>query len=259
MPQQPPSIIAESRAQWRQWLADNHATEIRVWLRIYKKNSGIPSVTYDEAVDEALCFGWIDSPVKKGDAQYYLQYFARRKPKSNWSGVNKGKVANLTAAGLMAEAGMAMVRLANETGPWTALDELEGGIIPPDLRVALAAKPLADRYFNAFPRSARRGILEWLLNAKTLATRTRRITEIVEKATRTSGRSRTDLDSSPIEDVRLTIIRISVPIGASADSLKTFPARVPENVKGYPENRSPACDLSGAGKRRNIEKYSTER
>ncbi len=184
MPELPPSIPAESRAHWRQWLADNHATEANVWLRIYKKNSGIPSVTYDEAVDEALCYGWIDSSVKKGDALYYLQYFARRKPTSNWSGVNKAKVANLTAAGLMTEAGMAMVNLAQKTGTWTALDDVENNVIPPDLQAAFAANPSARQYFDAFPRSARRGMLEWLLNAKTPATRSRRIAEIVEKATR---------------------------------------------------------------------------
>ncbi|AQG82041.1 YdeI/OmpD-associated family protein [Spirosoma montaniterrae] len=175
---------AESRAAWRQWLIDNHQIAANVWLQIFKKNSGTPSVTYDEAVDEALCFGWIDSSVKKGDEQYYWQYFAKRNPKSNWSQVNKTKVEKLTAAGLMTPAGQALIDLAKQTGTWTALDHLEDGICPPDLQTALDANSMAKSFFDAFPRSVRRGILEWLLNAKTPETRAKRIAEIVSKAER---------------------------------------------------------------------------
>lgn len=180
----PPSIEAPTRADWRQWLADNHATETSVWLKIYRKNGPIASVTYDEAVDEALCFGWIDSSVKKGDGQYYLQFFARRNPRSNWSRVNKDKVAKLTAAGLMTDAGQAMVDLAKRTGTWTALDEVENLVNPPDLQEQFDANPAAKDYFDAFPRSVKRGILEWLLNAKSAATRAKRIAEIVTLAGR---------------------------------------------------------------------------
>lgn len=179
-----PSIHPESRAVWRQWLAEHHATQKSVWVKIYKKASSTPSVTYDEAVDEALCFGWIDSSVKKGDDEYRLQFFARRNPKSNWSRVNKAKVEKLTEAGLMTEAGQALIDLAQQTGTWTALDEVENLVCPPDLQAELNANPIAERYFNAFPRSAKRGILEWLLNAKTPVTRTKRIAEIVALAER---------------------------------------------------------------------------
>ncbi|WP_077919487.1 YdeI family protein [Spirosoma sp. 209] len=175
---------APTRADWRQWLAEHHATETSVWLKIYKKSSGMPSVTYDQAVDEALCYGWIDSTSGRGDEQYYLQFFARRKPKSNWSRVNKNKVAALTAAGLMTEAGQAMIDLARKTGTWTALDAVEDLICPPDLQTALEANPTARTYFEAFPRSAKRALLEWLLNAKTEQTRARRIDDIVSKAER---------------------------------------------------------------------------
>lgn len=180
----PDAIEAESRAAWRHWLAQNHATANGVWVKLYKKDSGIASVTYDEAVDEALCFGWIDSSVRKGDDTYRLQFFSRRNPKSNWSAVNKAKVAKLTTAGLMTDAGQAMVALAKRTGTWTALDDVDNLISPPDLQTALDANPTAKANFDAFPRSAKRGILEWLLNAKTPATRAKRTADIVAKAER---------------------------------------------------------------------------
>ena len=180
----PESFHAETRADWRNWLAKHHAAESNVWLKIYKKNRGTPSITYSEAVDEAICFGWIDSSVKKGTADYYFQYFAKRNPRSNWSGVNKEKVRELTTAGLIAEAGMAMIELAKQTGTWTALDEVEKLISPPDLAQALTANPSAKTHYDAFPRSVKRGILEWLLNAKTEKTRAKRIEEVVMKAER---------------------------------------------------------------------------
>lgn len=178
------AVEAPTRADWRQWLAGNHATEKSVWLKIYKKTSSTPSVTYDEAVDEALCFGWIDSLAKKGDDQHYLQFFAKRSPKSSWSRVNKNKVEKLTAAGLMTDAGQAMIDLAKRTGTWMDLDDVENLISPPDLQEQLDANPVAKGHFNAFPRSVKRGILEWLLTAKTPATRTKRIVEIVTLAER---------------------------------------------------------------------------
>ena len=128
----PTSIDAPIRTDWRQWLADNHATKTSVWLAIYRKNGAIPSVTYDEAVDEALCFGWIDSSVRKGDDHYYLQFFAKRNPRSKWSRVNKEKVKKLTVAGLMTDAGQLLIDLAKQTGTWTALDDVENLISPYD-------------------------------------------------------------------------------------------------------------------------------
>lgn len=175
---------AESRADWRNWLINNYTTEKNVWLKIYKKTSAKPSITYDEAVDEALCFGWVDSSVKKGDADYYFQFFAKRNPKSNWSRVNKAKVEKLIQAGLMTKAGLAMIELAKQTGTWTALDDVENLTNPPDLQQQLDANSTAKGYFDAFPRSVKRGILEWLLNAKQAETRAKRIHEIVMLAER---------------------------------------------------------------------------
>jgi uncharacterized protein YdeI (YjbR/CyaY-like superfamily) len=173
---------ATSRATWREWLAENGENEKNLWLIIYKKQSGTPSVSYDEAVDEALCFGWIDSKINKRDENSFFQFFAQRNPKSNWSRVNKAKVEKLINAGLMTPSGYKMIEIAQQNGTWTALDDVENLINPPDLQAALDANTIAKQYFEAFPRSVKRGILEWLLNAKQEVTRTKRITEIVTLA-----------------------------------------------------------------------------
>lgn len=173
---------AASRAAWREWLVQNHAIEKNLWLIIYHKKSKTPSVYYDEAVDEALCFGWVDSKINKRDDESSFQFFAKRNPKSNWSRVNKAKIERLTAHNLMMEAGVKMVELAQKTGTWTALDDVENGVIPDDLKLELDKNPTAKSYFDAFPRSTKRGILEVLLNAKQLETRTKRINEITTLA-----------------------------------------------------------------------------
>jgi uncharacterized protein YdeI (YjbR/CyaY-like superfamily) len=176
------SVGAGTRAEWRQWLEQNHQSQKAVWLIIYKKQSGIPSVYYPEAVDEALCFGWIDSKAIKRDAQSVYQYFARRNPKSNWSGVNKEKVTRLIAQGLMTAAGYQMIEIAKQTGTWTALDDVEQLQIPADLEALFRKNKAAYENWNQFPRSARRGILEWILNAKRPETRQKRIEETVALA-----------------------------------------------------------------------------
>ena len=178
------TFYAESKTAWKNWLVENHQSESKLWLIIYKKDSGIPSITYDQAVDEALCFGWVDSSINKRDEESFYQYFAKRNPKSNWSRVNKLKVEKLISESLMSEAGLKMIDLAKQTGTWTALDEVENLISPPDLQKAFDQNPLAHEYFDLFPRSVKRGILEWLMNAKQIETRPKRITEIVSKAER---------------------------------------------------------------------------
>jgi uncharacterized protein YdeI (YjbR/CyaY-like superfamily) len=176
------AMAFESRQAWREWLSENHAKEKSIWIKIYKKQISISSVYYDEAVDEALCFGWVDSSIKRGNEEYYYQFFARRNPKSNWSRVNKAKVEKLIADGLMKEAGMQVIDYAKENGYWTALDDVENLINPADLQMALDSNPTAKTYFEAFPRSVKRGILEWLLNARQEETRKKRINEIVTLA-----------------------------------------------------------------------------
>jgi uncharacterized protein YdeI (YjbR/CyaY-like superfamily) len=173
---------APTRKAWRQWLLKNHQQEESVWLIIYKKESATPSVNYDEAVEEALCFGWIDSKPAKRDAESFLQYFAKRKPKSNWSALNKKRVATLMAAGQLHASGLAMIELAKQTGTWTALDAVEALEYPADLKKAFSKNKTALKNFDAFPKSVKRGILEWIGNAKQEATRARRIEETVSKA-----------------------------------------------------------------------------
>lgn len=177
-----PAFYAASPEAFRLWLEAHHQTATAVWLIIYRKGSGTPSITYDQAVDEALCFGWIDSKPNKRDEQSFYQYFSPRKPKSNWSGVNKANVARLTAEGRMAPAGLAMVELAKQTGTWEALNAVESLEIAQDLADAFEAMPGSLRNWEGFSRSSRRGILEWINSAKTAATRQKRINETVRLA-----------------------------------------------------------------------------
>ncbi len=173
---------ATSQEAWREWLEEHHQTVKSVWLIIYRKESGVPSVYYPEAVDEALCFGWVDSKPNKRDEQSFFQFFSKRNPKSNWSKLNKDKVARLLEAGKISPAGLEMIEIARQSGTWTALDDVENLVIPPDLQSAFDQNPTAWAYFDAFPKSVKRGILEWLLNAKQPATRQKRIYETVSLA-----------------------------------------------------------------------------
>jgi len=163
-------------------LEQHHDQAKSIWLVIYKKQSGVPSAYYDEAVDEAMCFGWVDSSVNKRDDKSYFQYFARRNPKSNWSRVNKLKVERLLAEGRMAEPGLEMVAIAQEKGTWNALDGVENLEIPTDLQVAFDRYPGSATHFENFPRSVKRGILEWIFNAKRPPTRAKRIEETASLA-----------------------------------------------------------------------------
>jgi uncharacterized protein YdeI (YjbR/CyaY-like superfamily) len=176
------TFYAKDQRTWRAWLKKNHSKENSVWLIFYKKKSSIPSVYYSEAVDEALCFGWIDSKPNKRDAESYFQFFAKRNPKSNWSKINKDKVAKLTKLGKMEKAGLEMIALAKKTGTWDALNEVEEVLIPDDLQKAFTKNKMAAINFEAFPKSTKRGILEWILNAKKAETRQKRIDETVNLA-----------------------------------------------------------------------------
>ncbi|WP_019498890.1 YdeI/OmpD-associated family protein [Pseudanabaena sp. PCC 6802] len=173
---------AQSRQEWRDWLGANHQSEKSVWLIIYTKDSKVPSVYYPEAVDEALCFGWIDSKPNKRDDRSYYQFFAKRSPKSNWSKVNKEKVENLIVQNLMAPAGLEAIEIAKHNGTWTALDAVEDLIIPDDLQKEFDRNKTAWENWEKFPRSSKRGILEWIVGAKKPETRQKRINETVRLA-----------------------------------------------------------------------------
>ncbi len=175
------------RSQWRSWLEANHAEAKAVWLVYPKKRSGLPGIKYEEAVEEALCFGWIDSKVRRLDADRFLQYFSPRRVGSIWSKLNKDRVARLAAAGLMREPGLAKVAAAREDGSWDLLDQVDAMVVPDDLRSALGAEPAAGDGFARLPDSAVKGILWWLATAKRAETRERRISQTVAAAARGEG------------------------------------------------------------------------
>jgi uncharacterized protein YdeI (YjbR/CyaY-like superfamily) len=161
---------------------ENHLRTSGVWLVSYKKATGKPRFDYGDAVEEALCFGWVDSKPNKLDEERTLLWFAPRKPGTGWSRPNKLRIERMIQAGLMVEAGLRKVERAKLDGSWTKLDAVEDLQVPDDLRHALDALPLAVQNFDAFPRSAKRGILEWIANAKTPATRAKRVAETARLA-----------------------------------------------------------------------------
>lgn len=128
-----PSFYAKSRKEWRPWLLKNSKREKNIWLIIYKKESETASIYYDEAVEEALCFGWIDNKANKRNAESFYLYFAQRNPKSRWSKLNKQRVEELVQKGAMTPAGLAMVEEAKSSGTWFALDDVEALVLPADL------------------------------------------------------------------------------------------------------------------------------
>lgn len=181
---QPDQVYAEDREAWRAWLQERHDKEKNVWLIIYHKKSKTPSIAYNDAVEEALCFGWIDSKPNKRDHESYLLFFAKRNPKSNWSRLNRERAERMLKQGRMTQAGLEMIETAKQDGTWTALEAVQDSVIPQDLDQAFQQNEAAWTNFSAFPPSSKRIILEWILNAKRPQTRQKRIDETVELAAR---------------------------------------------------------------------------
>ncbi|MES2796119.1 MAG: YdeI/OmpD-associated family protein [Bacteroidota bacterium] len=175
-----------SRQEWRDWLMKNHDLKQSVWLVQYKKSSGIPSLTWSESVDEALCFGWIDSVRKPIDHEKFIQFFSRRKPKGTWSKINKEKIKQLIDANLMTQAGFESIEKAKQNGSWTILDEVEELTIPPDLVAAFKNQPKAEEYFLSLSKSAKKILLHSLVFAKRPETRENRINKIIGLAVQNS-------------------------------------------------------------------------
>lgn len=171
----------KSPAEWRQWLHDHHNDEA-IWLIMYKKASGIKSITYNEALEVALCYGWIDSRKVTRDHQSYIQHFGPRKAKSHWSRINKEKVLRLRRDGLMQPSGEAVILAAQQNGSWNALDDIENLVVPPDLQEQLNNTPAALEHWNNFSVSAKKYLLYWVTSAKRPETRKKRIDETVTKA-----------------------------------------------------------------------------
>jgi uncharacterized protein YdeI (YjbR/CyaY-like superfamily) len=167
---------------WRQWLQDNHVSKQSIWLIYYKKKTNTPSLSWSEAVDQALCFGWIDSVAKPIDEQTYMQFFSKRKPNSVWSKVNKLKIKQLMDADLMAQAGLESIEKAKKNGSWTILDDVEELIIPADLDEAFDNLSGSKDFFLSLTKSVQKMALTGIVLAKLPATRQKRINEIAESA-----------------------------------------------------------------------------
>jgi uncharacterized protein YdeI (YjbR/CyaY-like superfamily) len=175
-------VYARDRAEWRAWLAANHSTSPGIWLVFDKKSSRADRLAYGDAVEEGLCFGWIDSTVRTLDDARYLQLFTPRKPKSTWSRPNKERVERLIAQGLMSGAGLAAIELAKANGAWTSLDAVDAMVVPDDLATALKRAKGAAANFAAFAPSARKGYLHWISQAVRPETRALRVAEVARRA-----------------------------------------------------------------------------
>jgi len=167
---------------WRDWLRDNHAASKGVWLATYKKATGQPRIDYEVAVEEALCWGWIDSVSRRHDDDVGLLWFSPRKKGSGWARTNKDRLVRLEAQGRLQPSGRAVIDAAKADGSWTKLDGVEDRVVPDDLAAEFARYPDAGRWFEGFPAGERRRILEWIVQAKTEPTRRRRIEETARLA-----------------------------------------------------------------------------
>ena len=171
------TFYAPDRGTWRRWLEANHASSKGVWLVYYKKSSDKPRVSYDEAVEEALCFGWIDSRPNKIDDERYMQLFTPRKANSIWAKSNKERVEKLIRQGLMTPAGLEKIEMAKRNGKWDALDDAENLVMPEDLKRSLMASKDAMKNFEAFRLSEKKRLLYWIGNVKKPEARAKRIEE----------------------------------------------------------------------------------
>ncbi len=173
------TFYAKDRKAWRKWLEKNHGKQLGVWLIYYKKSSGKSRVSYDDAVEEALCFGWIDSIMKPLDEEKFMQKFTPRKTKSVWSALNKRRVEKLIADGLMMPAGLTIIETGKQNGSWTKLDHVENYEIPEDLKKVFSKNKKVAKWFHGLAPFKRKQLLYRLANAKLTETRARKIAEIL--------------------------------------------------------------------------------
>jgi len=173
-------IYFENDTIWRNWLSENHDSSNGVYLIFYKVSSEVPSMRWEEAVRVALCYGWIDSTVKKLDEEKRRQLFTPRKVKSVWSKLNKTHIEDLVSMNLMHASGLKKIELAKTDGSWTALDNVDNLVIPDDLALAFKSNYKAYKNYQAFSMSYKKGYLYWLYSGKRKATREKRIAEIIK-------------------------------------------------------------------------------
>jgi uncharacterized protein YdeI (YjbR/CyaY-like superfamily) len=173
-------LYFKNAKEWRDWLHENHATRQRAHLIFYKVNSDFESMRWEEAVQVAICYGWIDSTVKRIDDNRRKQLFTPRKDKSVWSKLNKTYIEKLISDNLMHESGLKKIEIAKKNGSWESLDDVENLVIPNDLATAFQQHPTAFSNYSQFSPSYRKGYLYWLNQAKREETRANRIAEIIE-------------------------------------------------------------------------------
>jgi uncharacterized protein YdeI (YjbR/CyaY-like superfamily) len=220
-------VYVADRAAWRQWLATNHDRSPGIWLVFDKKSSRADRLAYAHAVEEALCYGWIDSTVRPLDDARYVQLMTPRKPKSNWSRPNKERVERLIAAGLMAAPGLASIERAKSNGSWTRLDVVDAMVVPDDLATALAAVAQGAERFAALSMTARKGFLYWINGAVRPETRARRVAEVAGHVA-ANRKSRFREETSP---------KKSSPVKTKATSTKT--AKTSRSTKRVKSSASP--------------------
>jgi uncharacterized protein YdeI (YjbR/CyaY-like superfamily) len=182
--------VFAGRTEWRAWLEQHHAEETELWLALYKKGSGKTGVTYEETVEEALCFGWIDGRTQAVDEEKFAVRFSPRKPGSVWSESNKRRVEKLMGEGRMTEAGLRLVEAARASGAWEDAARREALMLSPELAQALRAREGALAGFEALPPSRKKQVLWWVADAKREATRQKRLEAVVEEALRRGGGTR---------------------------------------------------------------------
>ena len=175
-------LHVEERQAWRRWLEDRHQEATGVWLVSWKQATGRPFIPYADAVEEALCFGWVDSRPNRLDETRAMRLFTPRNPKSPWSRINKERVRRLTEQGRMAPAGLLLVEKARSNGAWTVYDEVEDLIVPRDLALALSQTAAAQAFFRRFPDSSKKNILWWIKSAGKPETRAARIAVAADMA-----------------------------------------------------------------------------
>lgn len=176
------SFCPADKHDWRKWLALNHQKKDAVWLIFYKKSSANSNLSWSEAVDEALCYGWIDSVKKTIDTEKFIQYFSKRKATSTWSKVNKDKVAYLISENRMQKAGHLTIEIAKKNNSWSILDEVEALIIPEVLQKEFDKREGALEYYESLSKSAKKILLSWVALAKRTETKQKRSIEIAENA-----------------------------------------------------------------------------
>jgi uncharacterized protein YdeI (YjbR/CyaY-like superfamily) len=180
-------LVPSSRSGWRRWLTSNSERKDGLWIVYRKKTGSLDGPVYDDLVEEALCFGWIDSRLRRVDDERVMQWFSPRRSGGLWSAVNKARIARLTASGRMTERGQAAIDEAKADGSWSQLDDVDALIVPRDLRTALQSVPDAETAFDALSNSAKKQHLWWIHSAKRPTTRAKRIEETIRSLSSEDG------------------------------------------------------------------------